>query len=67
MLIKSINFRKRAGQFSYRLVGKNNEVIAASERFTTRAMMLKSINRWNVDTLRYQVPVIECNGNWKPL
>ena len=66
-LIAFIKWRKSKGQWGFRLVAQNGETVHSSEKYTRKATMMEIINRWNEDTLKLPVPVIECNTRWKPI
>lgn len=66
-VVVSINWRKSLGQWSFRMVADNGEPMNPSERYTRKATMDKMIDRWNIDTFKKPVPVIECNSKWKPI
>jgi uncharacterized protein YegP (UPF0339 family) len=66
-LVTSIKWRKNKGQFGFQLKGRNGETIHPSEKYTRKATMMKIIARWNQDTLKVPVPVIECNTRWQPI
>ena len=66
-LVTSIKWRKNKGQFGFQLKGRNGETIHPSEKYTRKANMMKTINRWNIDTFKKPVPVIECDAKWQSI
>lgn len=66
-LVASIKWRKNKGQFGFRLIASNGEVVHPSEKYTRKENMMQTINRWNKDTFKKPVPVIECDAKWQPI
>lgn len=61
-----LQWRKSKSEYQFRIRGANHETVFASERYKSKSIMMKVINRWQ-DSLKKPIPVQECNSKWKPL
>jgi len=57
--MKFIVFRDVNGDWRFRLVAKNNKIIATGEAYTQRAGVLKTIKNIKAECAWYDIPVIE--------